>query len=209
MFQVGALDPRVGNDRRNQLLQKLMQQYMQQQGMGTPGQPALPTNLMHSTPAVAGTATRPADVPRMGGRPEFTFADFIPPGLLPALGPGGVGRAPQSAMSPQPGIPVPGIGHGPAGGGIPGPPAGTPIGTGPDPTHTPASGTGPAPTITPATGTGPNPTYTPPATGTGPAPVHTTPSGAIPLGNGIFLHPDGTISGSATGIPMGGAARAV
>jgi hypothetical protein len=142
MFVIGALNPQVGNDRRNQLLQRLLQQYMGQSGsVGI-----APTNLMRQTP-VFGTAVHVAAANMApGGRPEFTGQNFIPASVFGALGPGGVSRAQTNVQSPGAGIPVPGLPRGatiptsPTGPripfGVPGTPAvptsapgGAPIGT--------------------------------------------------------------------------------
>src|SRR5579872_1378434 len=108
MFVIGALDPRVGNDRRNQLLQKLMQQYTGGQG-GTIGLPS--TNLMRSMP-VFGAAMHPMS--SQNGHPQFTGNNFISSLLANTLGPGGAGRTPANMQSPMPGTPAQGVGPAPS-----------------------------------------------------------------------------------------------
>ena len=226
MFVIGALNPQVGNDRRNQLLKQLMQQYMGQSGgAGIP-----PTNLMRQTPTF-GTAVRAAAANMApGGRPEFTGQNFIPASVFSGLGPGGAGRAPANVTSPAAGVPIPGIGRG---GGAPTAPAGPQVPFAPN-AGGPVSA---APVFVPPTPTSAAPVYVPPGapgapssvggspipgnvggggvvpfnplvTGgfggaaglTSPAPAPTTSNGLVPLGNGIYYQPGVGVVGS----PMGG-----
>jgi hypothetical protein len=204
MFQIGALNPQVGNDRRNQLLQKLMQQYTGQQGGGL----ALPaTNLMRQTPAL-GTASRASSMAAPGGRPDFTGGNPISSFLENLLGPGGFGRVPGNRTSPGPGVPVPGlrsVDQGPngqpigspwGGGGplIPSSPGSTPVPAG----HIGTSITGPS--MAPATQpighapTGPNPLGLP----TSWAP----PTNAVGLPTSWAPPPGQAAATNAVGLPM-------
>jgi hypothetical protein len=111
MFQIGAINPNVGDQRRQQLLQTLAQQFVQRQGAGVPGEPGLPMFAFNRkrTP-VFGNANK-VNPSLRSGRTDMTNASPIPDTIAKLLGPGGFGSASANVMSPAAGMPIPGMGR--------------------------------------------------------------------------------------------------
>ena len=142
MFQIGAINPTIADQRRQQLLQQLAQQYMQRKGPGMPGQPGLPPQVQmpwqrrQQHPNIAAQSGR-FDPTAREGSTTLTGMDQIPANVAAALGPGGSGR--PGVGSPSPGVP-PQVSPGPAAG-QPGPPPGVGVpGSAAAGTHGPGQG---------------------------------------------------------------------
>jgi hypothetical protein len=112
VFQVGALNPNVGNDRRNQLVAQLMQQLQQSRASQVVGSPApygasfidlVRRRQMQMTPGL----TRPANAGRDTAGSALTAANSIPGALSGLLGPGAAARPSGFASSVVPGFAVP------------------------------------------------------------------------------------------------------
>lgn len=212
MFQVGANNPNVGDDRRKQLLQALAQQLAQRFASAQPGAGNLGGQFIN--PSKRRTVQHPAPFGaiRQAGAGRLTSGTPI----LPSFGPGGAvgdhggggyqhpvdlpaptpGRL-AGHSSPLPGVPVPGgtMAHVPV-------PMGTP--------SVPMSGAG---STVPVSGPG-----APQGAGAAVSAVQasqpfagasSTPStalgGLVPLGNGIYMDPSSgqVYGGNGAQLPMG------